>query len=840
MNEYDALVVGCGLTGSVIARELAEKGKKILIIERRDHICGNMYDYVDENGVLVQKYGPHAFHTKKRELYEYVCRYAGWKDYRLVCGAVINGKYTPTPFNFQTVDDFFDAGKAESIKAALKDAYPDREFVPVIELLEHGNPLIREYAEFLFKNDYAPYTAKQWGISPDEIDPGVLRRVPVRLSYDTGYFDDEFQTMPEESFTVFFKKLLYHKNIEVRLNSDARDFLALKEETKEIFVGGEKFNGTVFYTGAIDELLGCRYGKLPYRSLRFEWKTEDGESFQNAPIVAYPQEKGFTRITEYTKLPVQDAGNKTVYAVEYPLPYKAGEENEPYYPVPTDESQAVYEKYRVEVGRYKKSILYWTINISLIVIPFIQIGPNRDFCMRASVPSLFMLNIFLLKEIVESSRFGLTFKNVIFIITLAFVSASGISSFAEAFRMIALNKKYPIVADSLITLSNKKIIGDVLIYPNYILEKPYEKAFFRYFTRRKSIKDTEKDMQSYDTLVCEHGWTISDGSYYVSPVNAKKYTLASTLDKFYQGSERGNKLTLSSAKTFISIFSSGAHWYDLLERYSILEHFEDRYHFVFSDDILMAVPHGTCEETGENEKVWGKVFKYEDCRDENCRWHIRRVGEYYQIIWKQYALTYDALSKDVFLSPADNSTNQLWEFERADPTERNLKYDAWKALHAENNYKIRNEFIISDWLKQLYRNSPRYTTFIAVRDEASVSITDDVITLMQNLGLKMSLRNKVQQGYIAVINGGNVVTEVMSQTRYEKIISEGKLDNGLKYHIESAGLPAGIFCSIIINGKQQAVNWRGLNFVVYDNVTKKIVDSVCFDTWAKGMPCYRK
>lgn len=347
-NNFDILVVGCGLTGSVIARELAEQGKKVLIIERRDHIGGNMYDYVNENGVLVQQYGPHIFHTKKRELYNYICKYTEWQDYKLTCGAVINGKYTPTPFNFKTIDDFFATEKASKIKDSINAEYPNQEFAPVLELLNHKNSVIREYAEFLFNNDYAPYTAKQWGINPDEIDPSVLRRVPVRFNYETGYFDDEFQVMPKTSFTVFFKNILNHPNIELELGTDAKSWIQLKEDTKEIFVNGERFEGKVIYTGAIDELFGCKYGKLPYRSLRFEWKTENKKSFQDAPVVAYPQEKGFTRITEYTKLPEQDVGQKTVYALEYPLPYKAGEDNEPYYPVPTEESQTIYEKYRKE------------------------------------------------------------------------------------------------------------------------------------------------------------------------------------------------------------------------------------------------------------------------------------------------------------------------------------------------------------------------------------------------------------------------------------------------------------------------------------------------------------
>lgn len=357
MPYFDILVVGCGLSGAVIARELAEQGNKVCVIERRNHIGGNMYDYVDDNGCLVSLYGPHTFHTKKKELYEYMCRYGKWQDFKLTCGAVINGKYTPTPFNFKSIDVFFDGEKAKKIKDAIKYEYPNKDTASITELMNHKNLLIKEYAWFLFKNDYCLYTAKQWGISPKEIDPVVLERVPVRFNYEIGYFDDDFQVMPTTSFTDFFHNLLTHSNIEVHLNVNALEWIFLDEQTYNIFIQGKKFNGKVFFTGAIDELFGYKYGKLPYRSLRFEWKFANKKSFQEAPVVAYPQVKDFTRITEYTKIPVQDIGEKTVYAVEYSLPYEVGESMEPYYPVLTGESKNMYERYKRESKRYSKLIV---------------------------------------------------------------------------------------------------------------------------------------------------------------------------------------------------------------------------------------------------------------------------------------------------------------------------------------------------------------------------------------------------------------------------------------------------------------------------------------------------
>lgn len=352
-----ALIVGCGLTGSVIARFLAEKlNKKVVIWDRRNHIGGNMYDYYDEHGILVHKYGPHTFHTKKEYLYDYMCQFAEWKEYKLTCMAQINGKFTPTPFNFQTIDDFYDKKEADDLKKRIRNEFGNKVTATVVEVLNCNDEKIRKYAQFLFDNDYSLYTAKQWGISASEVDPSILKRVPLRFSYDIGYFDDEYQVMPATTFTDFFKSLLNHKNIEIKLGIEALEHLNVDLQNNKVFIDGKYKDIPIIYTGALDELFDNCYGKLPYRSLRFEWKYEDIDSKQDAPVVAYPQAEGFTRITEYKKLPVQDVKG-TTYAVEYPLSYNENVKMEPYYPVLTEKSQRIYSKYLEKASNIKNLFL---------------------------------------------------------------------------------------------------------------------------------------------------------------------------------------------------------------------------------------------------------------------------------------------------------------------------------------------------------------------------------------------------------------------------------------------------------------------------------------------------
>lgn len=334
-------IVGAGITGSVIARVLAEKGCSVTIIERRGHIAGNLFDYPDKAGIIVHQYGPHIFHTNDEKVFSFINRFGKWDPFRLVCKAEIQGKETDSPFNFQTIDDFF-GSEAEELKNRIRTCYPGQTSAFVLDVLHAKDEKIRKYAEFLWENDYRPYTAKQWGIPPETIDPQVLKRVPLRFSYDDSYFSDKYQVMPRGGYTPFIQEMLSHRNIKVCLEQDALKLFTLAADGQSLCRNGEK-EFHVFYTGPVDELFQCRYGILPYRSLRFEWKHEEIPSFQSAAVVAYPQRPGYTRITEYSKLPVQ-SGKGTTYALEYPLKYEFGK-NEPYYPVPTEESLSLYKKY---------------------------------------------------------------------------------------------------------------------------------------------------------------------------------------------------------------------------------------------------------------------------------------------------------------------------------------------------------------------------------------------------------------------------------------------------------------------------------------------------------------
>lgn len=342
-------IAGSGIVGAVLAAELAKKGHTVQVLERRAHAGGNVYDYDDEYGIRVHHYGPHIFHTNDDEVYRYVSDNCELRDFNLVCGSVMDGKCVPTSFDFSSVDTFFPE-EAEEIKAHIKAEFGDRASATVLEMLESQDSYVRRFADFLYEKDYKPYTAKQWGIDPEKVDRRIFKRVPILFSYGSRYFSDKHQAMPVKGYMEFIENLLKTSGIELRLNEEALDRFSIRDN--QVMDGDKPLDGVLIFTGALDELFGCKHGKLPYRSLRFAWKHEDIDSFQDMPVVAYPQAEGFTRITEYKKLPVQEVRG-TTYAVEYPLPYKQGEAMEPYYPVLTEESQELFRKYYEEAKQVR-------------------------------------------------------------------------------------------------------------------------------------------------------------------------------------------------------------------------------------------------------------------------------------------------------------------------------------------------------------------------------------------------------------------------------------------------------------------------------------------------------
>lgn len=344
---YECLIAGTGFTGSVAARMLAEAGVKVLVVEKRDTIAGNMYDE-EMDGILVQKYGPHVFHTKNSKIYDFITAYDEWEDYTLRCQVYMDGKFTPSPFNEKTMDTFLGEEEAKKLKAALKEAYPGQDKATIVELLENTDPVISAYANLLFEKDYSLYTAKQWGIPASEVDVSTLKRVPVRFDGKDRYYDEPYECNPKNGYTEFFRKLLDHENITVRLNTDVKDCIEIRDG--KVYARSEEGGRAVpvLYTGAIDMFFDYIYGKLPYRSLRFRYETLEQESFQEAPVVAYPQAPDFTRITEYSKLPVQNGNGKTVLAYEYPLSFDPKEDMEPYYPISSGANQQMFERYRKE------------------------------------------------------------------------------------------------------------------------------------------------------------------------------------------------------------------------------------------------------------------------------------------------------------------------------------------------------------------------------------------------------------------------------------------------------------------------------------------------------------
>lgn len=335
---FDWLIVGAGFTGATLAERIARSlGKKVLIIDRRKHIGGNAYDYTDNSGIIVHKYGPHIFHTNSKKVWQYLSNFTEWRPYYHKVKAVIDGQYVPIPFNLNSVCQVFPHQLAMRIEQALINEYGYGEKVPILKLRKNENEELRILAKFVYEKVFIGYTIKQWDLKPEELSPSVTARVPVYVSRDDRYFQDVYQAIPLHGYTAMFENMLAHPNIKVMMGADYAEIKDLIPHRK------------VIYTGQIDELMGGKFGQLPYRSLRFELRTLECESYQEAGTVNYPCEFDYTRITEQKKLTGQKC-NKTTIMIEYPQPYIKGQ-NDPYYPIPIDENRSIYKMYLDELDK---------------------------------------------------------------------------------------------------------------------------------------------------------------------------------------------------------------------------------------------------------------------------------------------------------------------------------------------------------------------------------------------------------------------------------------------------------------------------------------------------------
>lgn len=323
---FDIAIVGAGFSGSVLAERFASIGRKVIVVEKRGHIGGNAYDHYDKSGILVHDYGAHIFHTNDENVFRYLSNFTEWRNYQHKSLAYVDGQLVPIPINLRTIEMLY--GPEATKNGMEKFLEKRRSDIPTPRNAEEA--VLSKVGEELYNKFYKGYTEKQWGRSARDLRPSVTGRIPVRDNYDDRYFTDKYQVMPLHGYHVMFQNMFNKRNIKLMLNTDWKEVSEIIPHKKLI------------YTGPIDEYFDSMFGKLQYRSLKFVHKLYYQEQVQPVTGIKYSSNYDFTRTIEFKHL----TGQKhpfTIVSEEYPT-----SEGDPYYPVPADDTEKLYAKYKAE------------------------------------------------------------------------------------------------------------------------------------------------------------------------------------------------------------------------------------------------------------------------------------------------------------------------------------------------------------------------------------------------------------------------------------------------------------------------------------------------------------
>ncbi|MDR0604906.1 MAG: UDP-galactopyranose mutase [Bacteroidales bacterium] len=339
MNYYKVVIIGCGLSGATSARLLAEQGYKVLVIEQKKHISGQVYDYKNECGITLHQYGPHIFHTKLKHVWDFVNRFSEFSNFQHKVLSFVDGNFVPFPINRQTINQLFGENlTTKDVPVFLQKEVDKAQYNS--SLVSFRDAVVSQVGERLYALFFEKYTEKQWNCNPDTLSSDLAGRIPVRDNNDCRYFSDKYQGIPVKGYTAMINKMLDHENIHLLLGCD---YEHIKDQLS---------TQLLIYTGELDRFFDYKHGKLAYRSVKIEFRTYEQELFQLAPVVNYPNDYDYTRITEFKQM-TGEKSEKTTVCYEYP-----SADGLPFYTVPNKENQHLREQYMQEVAQLEMTGKY--------------------------------------------------------------------------------------------------------------------------------------------------------------------------------------------------------------------------------------------------------------------------------------------------------------------------------------------------------------------------------------------------------------------------------------------------------------------------------------------------